>query len=88
MLRLSAVAMRAEDEEREAAIADWPPSAAITGGVVYSMVAVGVSLGPVVVGRLYDATGTYWAGFEVGLAKALAKGAKPPLPPTHLKSAS
>jgi len=46
-----------------AAAADWPPSSSITSGLVYSMLAVGIMVGPVVCGALYDLTGSYNWGF-------------------------
>jgi len=45
------------------AAADWPPSSSITSGLVYSMLAVGIMVGPVVCGALYDSTGSYNWGF-------------------------
>mmetsp|Transcript_28799 Transcript_28799/g.37200 ORF Transcript_28799/g.37200 Transcript_28799/m.37200 type:complete len:561 (+) Transcript_28799:43-1725(+) len=53
-----------EDQEaRDAAAADWPPSSSITSGLVYSSIAIGVFVGPVLVGWLYDHTGSYGVGF-------------------------
>ena len=46
-----------------AAAADWPPSSSITSGLVYTMLAVGHEIGPVVCGALYDLTGSYTWGF-------------------------
>jgi len=45
------------------AAADWPPSSSITSGLVYTMLAVGHEIGPVVCGALYDSTGSYNWGF-------------------------
>jgi len=51
------------EEEKRAAAADWPPSASITSGLVYSMLAIGISAGPALAGWLFDVTGSYAAGF-------------------------
>jgi nitrate/nitrite transporter NarK len=58
-----AAAAASEAAARAAAAADWPPSASITSGLVYSTIALGVFLGPIGVGEIYDATGSYDGGF-------------------------
>jgi MFS family permease len=79
------------EEERRAAAADWPPSASITSGLVYSMLAIGISVGPALAGWLFDVTGSYASGFRAAAGFCLAAaivscGLLPPkqkLPPNH-----
>jgi hypothetical protein len=49
-LRLSVMDAMADEEAKEAAAADWPPSSSITSGLVYSTIALGVFTGPAIVG--------------------------------------
>jgi len=60
------------EEEKRAAAADWPPSASITSGLVYSMLAIGISAGPALAGWLFDVTGSYAAGFRAASAFCFA----------------